>query len=96
VLDQYRMATSRQTCRVGCNDCASSCPYDVPVSTVMRYSYYFNEHGLEKDAMMRYARLGGCDGSVCESCSAPCTGACPYGVDIRKSVLRAHHDLVMG
>jgi predicted aldo/keto reductase-like oxidoreductase len=89
-LDDYRLAYSASTCRIGCNDCAASCPHAMPVSTIMRYGYYFTEHGLEKDAMTRYARLAGRDGSNCASCSAPCAGACPHGVNIQASVLRAH------
>jgi len=95
VLDEYRMASSKQICRVGCNDCAASCPYAMPMSTIMRYSYYFTEHGLEKDAMTRYARLDGRDGSMCAACSAPCTGACPHGVNIQASLLRVHELLTL-
>jgi predicted aldo/keto reductase-like oxidoreductase len=94
-LDEYRMARAKQTCHVGCNECAASCPHDMPVSSIMRYGYYFIEHGLEKDAMTRYARLDGRDGSKCAGCAAPCTGVCPHGVNIRANVLRTHDLLTL-
>jgi hypothetical protein len=67
----------------------------MPVSTIMRYSYYFTEHGLEKDAMTRYARLAGRDGSKCTGCNAPCLGACPHGVNVQASLLGAHELLTL-
>jgi predicted aldo/keto reductase-like oxidoreductase len=95
VLDQYRMACSSRYCRHGCVACAGSCPHSVPVSTVMRYAYYFTEQGREKHAMAKYVRLAGRDGSLCEGCSAPCVGACPYGVNIQAGVLSAHDLLTL-
>jgi predicted aldo/keto reductase-like oxidoreductase len=49
----------------------------------------------EKYAMTKYARLDGRDASLCESCSAPCAGCCPHGVDIRSNLVRAHDLLTM-
>jgi predicted aldo/keto reductase-like oxidoreductase len=89
-LDRYRVACSSRYCRHGCVDCAGSCPFDVPVSTVMRYAYYFTEQGREKLAMSKYSRLTGLDGTTCTSCSGPCAGACPHGVNIQANLLAAH------
>jgi predicted aldo/keto reductase-like oxidoreductase len=94
-LDDYRMACSAQYCHFGCNDCAASCPHAMPVSTIMRYRYYFTEHGLEKRSMLKYAGLDGRDGSRCAGCSAPCLDACPHGVNIRASLLCAHDLLTL-
>jgi predicted aldo/keto reductase-like oxidoreductase len=89
-LDRYRSVASSSYCRHGCIGCAAACPHAVPVSTIMRYAYYFTGQGREKLAMTKYARLAGRDGSVCARCSAPCAGACPHGVNVQAQVLRAH------
>jgi predicted aldo/keto reductase-like oxidoreductase len=95
VLDRYRMARSSSYCRHGCIQCAGSCPEEIQVSTIMRYSNYFAGQGREKHAMVKYARLGGRDGSVCMSCTAPCTGACPHGFNIQANLVRAHNLLTI-
>jgi len=89
-LDRYRVAASSLYCRHACNDCFGACPKAVPVSTVMRYAYYFTEQAREKHAMSKYHRLGFGDELPCESCSGPCAGACPFGVNIKANLLAAH------
>ncbi len=89
-LEHYRVAASSLYCRHACNDCAAACPRAVPVSTVMRYAYYFTEQGREKHAMGKYHRLGWGDALPCDACSAPCAGACPHGVNIKANLIAAH------
>ena len=89
MLDDYRLAFGDQYCRHGCSECASKCPLGVPVSTVMRYAYYFENHGRQKHAMKKYALLEGRDGSLCIDCSAPCKDSCPYGVHIQAGLNKA-------
>ena len=89
-LDHYRVAASSLYCRHACNDCAGACPQAVPVSTVMRYAYYFTEQAREKHAMSKYRGLGFGDEPPCESCSGPCAGACPFGVNVKANLLAAH------
>jgi len=89
-LDHYRVAASSLYCRHACTDCAGACPQAVPVSTVMRYAYYFTEQAREKHAMSKYRGLGYGDVLPCDSCSGPCAGACPHGVNIKANLLAAH------
>lgn len=89
-LDHYRVARSSSYCRHGCTACIAACPEAVPVSTIMRYAYYFTEHGREKLAMTKYLRLTGDGSSPCAGCSGHCVGACPHGVNIQSNLLRAH------
>jgi aryl-alcohol dehydrogenase-like predicted oxidoreductase len=89
-LEGYRVAASSLYCRHACNDCSGACPQAVPVSTVMRYAYYFTEQGREKHAMGKYRRLGWGDTLPCDACSAPCDGACPHGVNIKANLIAAH------
>ncbi|MCK5375859.1 MAG: aldo/keto reductase, partial [Acidobacteria bacterium] len=79
-LDHYRVAASSLYCRHACSDCAGACPQAVPVSTVMRYAYYFTGQAREKQAMSKYRGLGYGDALPCDSCSGRCAGACPFGV----------------
>jgi len=94
MLREFEVALSDQYCRHGCKQCAGDCPRDVPVSTIMRYAYYFEGQGREKHAMTKYAALGGANGSACDNCTAPCGGSCPYGVDISPQMLQAHSRLL--
>jgi aryl-alcohol dehydrogenase-like predicted oxidoreductase len=94
-LDQYRLAASSLYCRHACTDCSAACPHAVPVSTVMRYAYYFTEQAREKHAMSKYARLGYGDSPPCDSCRTPCAGACPFGVNIKANLLAAHDLLTL-
>ncbi len=89
-LDDYQVAHSSLYCRHGCTDCLSQCSEKLPVSTIMRYAYYFSGQGREKEAMSKYARLENSNGSTCMSCDAPCTGACTHGLDIRANLITAH------
>jgi predicted aldo/keto reductase-like oxidoreductase len=90
MLHECELALDDQYCRNGCNTCASDCPSAVPVSTIMRYAYYFTGQGREKDAMMHYAALEGANAIACRDCPAPCAGACPYGIDVPYQLQQAH------
>ena len=89
-LRDFKYAFSNQYCRHGCRDCLDRCPHKLPVSTIMRYSYYFTMHGLEKESMVKYAGLDGHDASRCFACDAPCKRSCPYGVSIQANLINAH------
>ena len=45
--------------------------------------------------IQRYAALAK-NASVCASCSAPCTGTCPVGIDIQTRMTGAHEMLTLG
>ena len=94
-LDEFRLAHNRLYCRHGCSECLNRCSEGLPVSTIMRYSYYFTGQGREKEAMGKYARLGTANGARCLGCDAPCDGACPHGIDIRANLLSAHSLLTL-
>ena len=95
MLEQSRLALNDQYCRHGCATCASSCPYSVPVSTVMRYAYYYEGQGYEKYAMTKYAGLEGNDAAACLDCAGDCDGACPHGIDIQPNMLQVHDLLTL-
>jgi aryl-alcohol dehydrogenase-like predicted oxidoreductase len=88
MLQECELALSDQYCRHGCSACAADCPLNVPVSTIMRYAYYYEGQGREKHALTRYAALKGSDAATCRACPAPCDGACPYGIDIPYQMAR--------
>jgi predicted aldo/keto reductase-like oxidoreductase len=90
MLKECELALTDQYCRHGCHLCVQGCPSAVPVSTIMRYAYYYEGQGREKYAMMKYASLQGGGASPCLECVAPCDGTCPYGIDIQSHMLQAH------
>ncbi len=97
MLKDFSRKLGRSYCRHACKECAGSCEHGVPVSTIMRYSYYY-EQGYEKLAMEKYASLrdrNENNAAPCAGCDAPCEGSCPYGVMARNNLLNAHSMLTM-
>jgi predicted aldo/keto reductase-like oxidoreductase len=95
MLEQSALALNDQYCRHGCSACAEDCPYDVPVSSIMRYAYYYEGQGQEKYAMSLYAGLEGPTASACVDCAGSCAGACPYSIDIQPNMLQVHDLLTL-
>jgi predicted aldo/keto reductase-like oxidoreductase len=93
-LQDYEKTLSWSYCRHGCSQCAGSCEYGLPVSTIMRYAYYY-EQGYEKLAMEKYAALKGKNAVSCAGCNGSCEGSCPHGVMIRNNLLNAHTMLTL-
>ncbi len=89
-LDEYARAYGAFNCSFGCTDCSGACPENVPVSTILRYAYYYSKQGRQKHAMRKYNHLGGTNASVCLGCKAPCVGACPHGVQAQARLFEAH------
>jgi ferredoxin len=90
LLRAFEAGPGHDHCRHGCGDCAEACPFGLPVSTIMRYAYYFHLQHREKDAMAKYAALGASNASHCEDCDAPCMDACPHGVRTQANLIQAH------
>ncbi len=97
LLDDFKNTLGFSYCRHACTECSVSCKHAVPVSTIMRYSYYY-EQGYERLAMEKYANLKTRNESnavPCAGCNAPCEARCPYGVMIRNNLLNAHSMLTL-
>ncbi len=94
-IQETRLALNSQYCRHGCVECIESCPVHVPVSTIMRYAYYFEGQGRERYAMGRYAELKGLSAGSCSDCVGHCAGACRYGIDIQPNMLQVHDLLTL-
>jgi ferredoxin len=90
MLNEIKLALNSEYCRHGCTECAEACPADVPVSTIMRYAYYYEGQGMEKHAMALYDKLDGPGASPCLDCEGLCAGACRYGVDIQSNLTQVH------
>jgi ferredoxin len=89
----YLQEFGELNCHLGCRECASACPHSVPVSTIMRYHYYFDNKGREKYAMKRYQELQGKQADICLSCPGYCEDACPHDVLVRPMLTIAHDNL---
>lgn len=94
-LAAYQRGCSSLYCRHACGICESSCPYLVPVNTIMRYNHYFDAHNSEKYAMEKYAALSLSNSLSCQNCSGHCEKACPYGVPVQSMVMMAHRQLTL-
>jgi ferredoxin len=95
LLQEGGLALSGQYCRHGCVECIESCPFDVPVSTIMRYAYYFEGQGRERYAMSKYAALANSDATPCRDCAGHCAAACRYGLEVQPNMLKVHDLLTL-
>ena len=95
LLEESRSALDTQYCRHGCVECMDSCPFNIPVSNIMRYAYYFEAQGQERHAMSQYAALDGSGAAPCKECAGLCAGACRYGLDIQLNMLQVHDLLTL-
>jgi predicted aldo/keto reductase-like oxidoreductase len=93
LLEDYNRAFGRLNCRIGCSDCQSACPHNLPVSDIMRYNYYFTVKGRQKEGMQKFASLDKKPHEVCNNCPGYCEKACPYNVETRSVLAMAESNL---
>lgn len=94
-LKEYKLAFDNQYCRHGCNICVQKCLHHLPISSIMRYAYYYECQGRQKDAMQKYAKLEEMNAERCMVCDAPCLNACPYGFQVQANLWQAHSLLTL-
>ncbi len=94
IVTEYDRQIRGTYCEPTCGVCLDSCPEQLRVDDVLRHRMYFEDYGWEKDAMRQYSKLSK-NASVCLSCSAPCAGTCPSGIDIQARTVGAHELLTM-
>ncbi len=95
VLRRYDQQIAGTHCAPHCGACLDHCPDGLPIADVLRHRMYFEDYGQEKEAMRLYARLEK-NATACLSCSAPCTGSCPNGIEIGRAMRDAHQTLSLG
>ena len=94
VLNRYDELIAGTHCFTSCGDCLSSCPSEIPINDVLRHRMYFEDYGDQKQAMELYAQLEK-KADACLNCAAPCTGACPEGINIKERMVGAHERLTL-
>jgi hypothetical protein len=77
VLERYDELIAGKHCFAHCGACLPACSAGLPIADVLRHRMYFEDYGIEKIAMERYARLE-LRADACIGCSAPCAGACRW------------------
>jgi len=91
MLSRYREQAHSLYCRVSCTECLSACPSNVAVNDVLRYAMYFENYGMEKEAMAYYAEMEPYRKPLgCAECAGLCEKACPYGLRVRPRLLHSH------
>lgn len=94
LLQRYARMHGTSYCRHGCNDCAGTCPYGVPIADVLRTRMYAQDYGDMQLARSAYAQLGA-GASPCLTCAEPpCAHACPHGLPIDTLLTPMHQMLV--
>jgi len=91
MLARYQQQAHNLYCRVSCAECLSACPNNVAVNDVLRYAMYFENYGMEKEAMGYYAEMDPNRRPLgCADCPGHCEKACPYGLKVRPRLLHSH------
>lgn len=95
-LQEFNKIAGFLNCRIGCDDCESACPHNLPVNTILRFNYYYMAKKQEKYAISLYNDLPGKKADICIDCEAPCENACSYGVMTRGMLTLANSNLTLG
>ncbi|MGB7294849.1 MAG: aldo/keto reductase [Candidatus Aminicenantales bacterium] len=91
MLARYRQQADNLYCRVSCTECLSACPHNVAVNAILRYAMYFENYGMEKEAMSYYAEMDVDRKPLsCAECAGLCEKACPYGLKVKPRLLHSH------
>lgn len=93
LLKKYTEYFGSLNCRIGCNECEKACPHHLPVNTIMRYNYYFQNKKREKEAMQLYSKIPGKNADICKECQGYCEETCPYGVTTQSLMSIAHQNM---
>lgn len=94
VIAEYQKQVNDQYCRVSCTKCLATCPNNVPINEILRFRMYFEDYGMEKEAMHFYAELDDQKKPLhCLNCSGKCDSACPYGLKVKEKLLHSHEIL---
>ena len=94
VISEYQRQTFNQYCRVSCSECLTSCPDNVAINDVLRYAMYFDDYGMEKEAMHYYAELDDSRKPLnCAGCTGSCEKACPFGLKVKNRLSHSHQVL---
>ncbi len=90
LLARYEKRNGATQCRYGCDACADSCPYGVPISDVLRARMYAADYDDLDLGRAEYALLGA-GAAACLGCADPaCAAACPHGLPIDELTAPAH------
>jgi len=94
IISEYKRQAGNLYCRVSCSQCLAACPHQVAVGDILRFSMYFEDYGMEKEAMRYYEELEEKQKPLhCASCLGYCQSACPYGLPVKEKLLHAHEIL---
>ncbi len=89
LLDEYQARFSNEVCRF-CNACEPSCPDDVRIADILRFSMYFHDYGQESRGVESYAKLVAAERAAhCAHCAGFCEAACDYDLPVKSLLLRA-------
>jgi len=91
LIARYQEQTRDSYCRVSCTACLSACPNRVAVNDVLRFAMYYENYGMERQAIEYYAELPAERKPInCETCAGLCERACPNGLKVRTRLLHSH------
>lgn len=90
-IAKYQSEAGNQYCRVSCKECLSSCPRGVAINDILRYTMYYEDYRLEKNALQLYAEMEKEKKPwSCADCPGFCTDACPFGLSVKERLIHSH------
>lgn len=90
VIKNYQIQANSIYCRVSCRECLSSCPDGVAINDILRFAMYFENYGMEREAMRYFSELDDRKKPYsCYSCSGYCENSCPYGIKVKSRLIHS-------
>ncbi len=90
IIKNYQAVASNVYCRVSCRECLPYCPEGVAINDILRFSMYFENYGMEKEAMRYYYELEDeRKPKKCFNCLGYCEIVCPYGIKVKERLLHS-------
>lgn len=90
VIRNYQIQANNIYCRVSCRECISSCPEGVAINDILRLAMYFENYGMEREAMRYFSELDDSKKPYkCYSCSEYCENSCPYGIRMKSRLIHS-------
>jgi len=63
----------------------------VAINDILRYTMYYEDYRLEKNALQLYAEMEKEKKPLsCGNCPGFCTDACPFGLSVKERLIHSH------
>jgi predicted aldo/keto reductase-like oxidoreductase len=91
-LYRYVAENSKDYCHM-CGACRTQCPAQIETTAILRLLAYHESYGKIGLAKEMYSQFRPEQTALCCQNCGNCEKSCPYGVSVKKKILKAHQIL---